>query len=82
MASPDNLGARLVQELDAGVCVDVRDHVAIADKIAEFQSAWAEGRLRASPSVRERALERFSRRDRAIELAAVLRQAAVSSHVV
>jgi glycosyltransferase involved in cell wall biosynthesis len=82
VASPDNLGARLVQELDAGVCVDVRDQVAIAEQIAEFQSVWADGRLRARPSVRERALERFSRRDRAIELAAVLGQAAVSSHVV
>ncbi len=79
VASPDNLGARLVQELDAGVCVDVRDHAAIADKIAELQSAWAQGRLRTRSSVRDEVLRRFSRRDRAIELAALLRQAAESA---
>ena len=79
VASPDNLGARLVRELEAGVCVDVRDHAAIADKIAELQSAWVDGQLRIRSSVRAEALRRFSRRDRALELAALLRRATGSA---
>jgi glycosyltransferase involved in cell wall biosynthesis len=74
--SPDNLGASLVRELGAGVCVDVRDPAATAGAIAEFQDAWLDGRLRVRPAVGEEALRRFSRRDRAAELAGVLRQAA------
>ena len=81
VASPNNLGAALVRELGAGVCVDVRDPAAVAAAIAELQGAWAEGRLRVRPSVREQALRRFSRRDRALELATVLRQAAVGGQV-
>lgn len=74
--APDNLGASLARQLGAGVCVDVRDPAATAAAIAEFQGAWLDGRLRARPSVREEVLRRFSRRDRAAELADVLRQAA------
>lgn len=74
-ASPDNLGACLVRELGAGVCVDIRDPAAIAEAIAQMQRTWALGSLRISRSVRDQALRRFSRRDRSAELADVLRRA-------
>ena len=77
MTSPANLGASLVSELEAGACVDVRDPPAVAEAIGELQDASAQGRLRVPPSVREQALRRFSRRDRAAELAVVLRRAAL-----
>ncbi len=80
--APDNLGASLVRELGAGVCVDVRDPAATAAAIAELQTAWTDGRLRVRPSVREQALRHFSRRDRAAELALVLREAAASAREV
>ena len=47
--SPDNLGASLVRELGAGVCVDVRDPASTAGAIAEFQDAWLGGRLGSDP---------------------------------
>lgn len=77
VAPPDNRGACLIRELDVGWCVDVRDRRGVAAALAELQRAWAEGRLRVKDSVGEEALRRFSRRDRAAELASVLRQAAV-----
>lgn len=80
--APDNLGASLVRELGAGVCVDIRDPAATAAAIAELQNAWVDGRLRVRPSVREQAVRRFSRRDRAAELAVVLREAAASAREV
>jgi glycosyltransferase involved in cell wall biosynthesis len=79
VTAPDNLGARLVSELQAGACVDVRDLPAVVEAIGELQDASAQGRLRIMPSVREQALRRFSRRDRAAELAAVLQRAALAT---
>jgi glycosyltransferase involved in cell wall biosynthesis len=73
---PDGLAHRLVRDWDAGVCADPSDGAAIERAILELYRRWEEGRLGDLAGVRERTLDRFSRRTLAGELASVLTEVA------
>jgi glycosyltransferase involved in cell wall biosynthesis len=75
LAHPDNLGSRLVREWDAGVVADPHDEAAIAEAILVLWRRWEQGDLLHQEAVRERVLERFSRRAGAGRLAQVLEEA-------
>ena len=75
VASRDNLAARFVGELDAGICAEPDDQPAIEDALRRLYEAWSAGQLRSSERVREEALRRFSRDSLARELADVLEAA-------
>ena len=62
VANRSNLAARLVEEFDAGVVVDPGDPLAIEEAISLLHRRWTEHALSISPTVRDRALARFSRR--------------------
>ena len=76
VANRSNLASRLVEEFEAGVVVEPSDSSAIEDAICSLRARWAEGSLGISPRVRDRALERFSRRSLTQKLADVLTEAA------
>jgi glycosyltransferase involved in cell wall biosynthesis len=76
VANRSNLASRLVVELEAGVVVEPGDASAIEDGICSLHARWVEGSLGISPTVRERALERFSRRSLTRRLDEVLTEAA------
>jgi glycosyltransferase involved in cell wall biosynthesis len=76
VANRSNLASRLVEELEAGVVVEPGDASGIEDAICALHARWTEGSLALSPRVRERALERFSRRSLTHKLDAVLTDAA------
>ena len=76
VARPENLAARLVGELGAGVSAAPTDPEAIEAAIIALWEDWRAGRLAVGPQVREAALERFSRRALAARLADVLDAAA------
>ena len=76
VANRSNLASRLVEEFDAGVVVEPGDASAIEDAICSLHARWAEGSLAISPRVRDRALERFSRRSLTRKLDEVLTEAA------
>jgi glycosyltransferase involved in cell wall biosynthesis len=75
LARPDNLGSRLVREWDAGAVADPHDESAIAEAILVLWRRWEQGGLPNQEAVRERVLERFSRRAGAARLAQVLEEA-------
>jgi glycosyltransferase involved in cell wall biosynthesis len=75
LAHPENLGSRLVREWDAGVVADPHDEAAIAEAFLVLWRRWQEGDLSDQQAVRERVLERFSRRAGAVRLAQVLEEA-------
>jgi hypothetical protein len=58
--------------------VEPSDAPAIEDAIATLHARWAAGSLTVAPSVRERALARFSRRSLTGRLDAVLSDAAAT----
>jgi len=73
VAHPDNLAYRLVAEMGAGECADARDTLAVATALERLLDRWKRGdSLALDGSVRERTLERFSRRTLAAQLADVL----------
>jgi glycosyltransferase involved in cell wall biosynthesis len=72
VASPENLGSRLVAELGAGICVAPEDPAGIERAIEQLYRSWSAGELAPSPEVRAEALRRFSRETLARELAQVL----------
>ena len=76
VANRSNLASRLVEEFEAGVVVEPGDASAIEDAICSLHGRWAEGSLAISPKVRDRALERFSRRSLTRKLDEVLTEAA------
>ena len=73
VAHPDSLASRLVGELGAGWCADVRDAGTVAAALRQVLSDWRGGSIEVGPGVREEVLRRFSRRKLAGELADVLR---------
>jgi glycosyltransferase involved in cell wall biosynthesis len=75
LAHPDNLGSRLVREWDAGVVADPDDEAAIEEALLVLWRRWQDGDLHDQAAVRERVLERFSRRAGAARLAEVLEEA-------
>ena len=76
VAKRSNLASRLVEELEAGVVVEPGDASAIEDALYSFHARWNAGSLAISPTVRTRALERFSRRSLTSKLDEVLMAAA------
>ena len=76
VANRSNLASRLVEEFEAGVVVDPGDASAIEGAICSLHARWTEGSLAISPTVRDRALERFSRRSLTRKLDEVLTEAA------
>jgi glycosyltransferase involved in cell wall biosynthesis len=78
VADPSSLAYRLVAEFGAGSCTDVRDRHAISSALVRLVQAWRGGRPReVDPGIRNRVLNRFSRRRLAAALADAL-AAAVS----
>jgi glycosyltransferase involved in cell wall biosynthesis len=75
LARLDNLGSRLVREWDAGVVADPHDERDIERAILALWRRWREEGLPGREDVRERTLERFSRRAAAAQLARVLEDA-------
>jgi glycosyltransferase involved in cell wall biosynthesis len=79
VAHPDNLAARLVREWDAGIWAAPGDGDAIERALLTLVERRRAGDLPASPEVRRRTLERYSRRALAGRLAAVLEEAAAGA---
>jgi glycosyltransferase involved in cell wall biosynthesis len=73
VAHPESLASRLVRELSAGWCADVRDAHSVAGALRDALADWRRGAIEVDPSVREEVLRRYSRRKLAGELASVLR---------
>jgi glycosyltransferase involved in cell wall biosynthesis len=69
---PDNLASSLVREWNAGEVADPEDEPAIARAFLALWHRWAEGGLKDQAEVRERTVERYSRRVAAERLAKVL----------
>jgi glycosyltransferase involved in cell wall biosynthesis len=76
VARPDGLAHQLVRDWDAGAAADPQDGAAIERAIMELYRRWEGGRLDAPPGLRERTLDRFSRRALTGRLASVLTQVA------
>jgi glycosyltransferase involved in cell wall biosynthesis len=72
VARPEGLASTVVREWDAGACADPRDDGEIERAILELYGRWEQGHLGGAPGVRQRALERFSRRALTGQLAALL----------
>ena len=68
----DNLAARLVTEWEAGVAADPADGEAIEAALRSLYQRWADGALVPPRGVRERVLQRYSRRELTARLAEVL----------
>lgn len=75
LAHPDNLASRLVADWDAGVVADPHQEAAIGEAFLRLWQRWQEGRLPDQGEVRRRALETYSRRKNAEQLARVLEEA-------
>lgn len=73
VAHPEGLASKLVAELGAGWCADVRDGDSVTRTLREILAQWQRGEVVAHPDVRDEVLRRFSRRKLAAELAEVLR---------
>lgn len=75
VAHPDNVGYRLIDELGAGECADVRDQASVEAALERLVLQWEQGGLTPLDAVRDEALRRFSRAKLAGDLAEVLREA-------
>jgi glycosyltransferase involved in cell wall biosynthesis len=75
VARPDNLANRLVREWSAGAVADPNDEAAIEEAILALWNRWLTDGLPDQVEVRERTLERYSRRAAAERLAQVLDEA-------
>ena len=73
VAHPDNVGYRLVQELGAGECADVRDPASVETALERLVEKWKGGTLTLSDEVRREAVRRFSREKLAGDLARLFR---------
>ena len=78
MTGSQNFAARLVRELDAGLCAEPGDRASIEAALERLYLRWQDGKLDISPDVRSETLRRFSRPALARALAAVLESAASS----
>ena len=75
VARPDNAARKIIQEWDAGVVADPRDGARIEQALLDLWRRWLEGGLPDQGKVRQRAVERYSRRANAAQLAEVLEDA-------
>jgi glycosyltransferase involved in cell wall biosynthesis len=75
VAGADNFAFRLVEELNAGRCVEPRDQASIEAAIEVLYRSWRDGDLSVAASVRTETLRRFSRPALARRLAYVLEAA-------
>jgi glycosyltransferase involved in cell wall biosynthesis len=75
VANRENLAWRLVEELGAGRCAAPDDPAAIEAALADLFARWDASGLDRVDGVRDRVLERFSRRTLAGQVAQVLKQA-------
>jgi glycosyltransferase involved in cell wall biosynthesis len=73
VAHPDNVAYRLVQELGAGECADVRDPASVEAALERLVEKWKSGTLTLPDEVRQEALRRFSRDKLAGDLARLFR---------
>jgi len=71
-AHPDNVGYRLIDELGAGECADVRDPASVEAALERLVLRWKQGALTPLDHVRDETLRRFSRAKLAGDLADVL----------
>jgi glycosyltransferase involved in cell wall biosynthesis len=75
IARRDNLAFEVVNELRAGATAEPDDAKGIDCALTDLYTRWASRTLEIGPEIRERALERFSRRGLTSELARVLEAA-------
>jgi glycosyltransferase involved in cell wall biosynthesis len=75
LAPEANLASRLVVEWEAGSVADPRDEAAIEEALLGLWRRWEANGLPDQDDVRRRALERYSRRSTAAQLATVLDEA-------
>jgi glycosyltransferase involved in cell wall biosynthesis len=75
LARDDNLASRVVREWEAGVVADPHDGSAISAALLELWRRWEGDGLPDQVEVRRRALEQYSRRATAAQLANVLDEA-------
>lgn len=73
VAHTESLASKLVAELGAGWCADVRDVESVTRSLREVLAEWQRGELDPRPGIREEVLRRFSRGALAGQLADVLR---------
>jgi glycosyltransferase involved in cell wall biosynthesis len=73
VAHPESLASKLVRELGAGWCADVRDVGAVTGALGQVLDDWRRGAIEIDPGVRQEVIRRFSRRKLAGQLADVLR---------
>ena len=71
VAHPDNAAFRLVRELGAGECADVRSSVEVVEALQRLVERWRSGTLPSGEEVRREALRLFSREKLAGDLAQV-----------
>lgn len=76
VAGRDNFAFELVEELEAGPCVEPDDQAGIEAALEALYRRWANGELGVSADARVEVLRRFSRPVLAQQLAAVLTDAA------
>jgi glycosyltransferase involved in cell wall biosynthesis len=74
VAHPDNAAFRLVRELGAGECADVRNPAAVASGLERLVERWKAGTLGSGEDVRREARLRFSREKLASDLAELFRE--------
>lgn len=72
VARGDNLAVELVDELGAGATAHPDDPAGIERAVVELYERWREGALDVRPDVRQRTLERYSRRRLTADLARTL----------
>lgn len=75
VAHPNNAAYRIVDELGAGECADVRDPASVEAALTRLVSRWEDGGVPALEEVRREAITRYSRAKLAGDLAELLRSA-------
>ena len=76
VAHPDNAAFRLVRELGAGECADVRSPAAVVNALGRLVERWKSGTLGSGEDVRGETVRRFSREKLAGDLAGLFRECA------
>jgi glycosyltransferase involved in cell wall biosynthesis len=75
VANPNNAAYRIVEELGAGECADVRDPGSVEAALTRMVTQWKAGGLPPLEDVHREAIKRFSRAKLAGDLAELLRSA-------
>lgn len=79
VAHPHNAAFRLVRELRAGECADVRNPAAVVDALQRLVEQWERGAFASAEGRRDEVLRRFSREKLAGDLADLFRRCALDS---